>query len=194
MKLLNYTLFLLCVILASCSSEEKKPVVTSDDRFELVPYPEKYAKDKPATDTNEIPKKDTSLVTSDIDSNERIKFWNDYVVPILKQEREKVISSIDFPLEGEWAYMIGLKKTGIEATRSEFIENYDKLFNHDFMNALSKQSYKDLYLDNGVSNISFGVGKSTGDYEGSVILKYIQVDSIYKLRFIQGAGGNFYSE
>jgi hypothetical protein len=43
MKLLHY-IFLLCLFV-SCSSEERKPEVTSDNR-ELVPYPEKYAKDK----------------------------------------------------------------------------------------------------------------------------------------------------
>jgi len=185
MKLLTYTVFL-SILLFSCSSEEKKQEVTSDDG-ELVPDPEKYAKDKPIADT---------ITTSkiEVDSTEKIKFWNEYVIPILKRDEEKVIATVDFPLKGEWAYMVGLKKTGTDATRTDFIDNYDKLFNDDFIDALSRQSYKDLYLDNGISNISFGVGKSTDGYESSVILKYIQVDSIYKLRSIQGAGGNFYGE
>jgi hypothetical protein len=44
MKLFTYPVFLI-FILSACSSEEKKPT-TSDERLELVPDPEKYAKDK----------------------------------------------------------------------------------------------------------------------------------------------------
>jgi hypothetical protein len=45
MKLFTYTVFLIFT-LSACSSEEKKPTTTSDERIELVPDPEKNAKDK----------------------------------------------------------------------------------------------------------------------------------------------------
>jgi hypothetical protein len=66
MKILVYTIFLSVFLTAADSSEEKKSVITSDER-ELVPGSEKHSKDKPVTDIFTISK-------IEVDSAEVIKF------------------------------------------------------------------------------------------------------------------------
>jgi hypothetical protein len=184
MKFFKLTLHIItsALLLSGCSENNSKPELQTKDATTI--------QEEGHTNKND----DSGYITEKIDSNERIKFWNYAVVPILKREREEVMSTIDFPLAGSWAKMMGLEKESTQATKEEFIEKYDKLFNTEFIQMLSFKSYKDLsvYKDDGDTSYSFSLLKSDEGYEAGVGLVYRKRDGVYKLKAFEGAGGDFY--
>jgi len=122
------------------------------------------------------------------------EFWDNAVVPILKVEKNKVITNIEFPVFGQWAEQIGLEKKSIEITINDFTSIYDSVFNKDFLKDLSNKTYKDatIYKENDTTWYSFSVGKQMGQTEGGLWISFYNKNGKFKLRKIQGVGANFY--
>lgn len=144
-------------------------------------------------------KTERNYISAEIKLNEKKKmeFWNYAVKPIINNNKDAVIKTVHFPLEGEWPFMIAGKP---DYTQQAFIKYYDKLFNAEVRDLLKKQNYKDIYAYRVNREIlyQFSIGKDlylsdgTKGGEASVIFNYKEIDGFFKLVSIHGAGGSFY--
>ena len=148
-----------------------------------------------------IKKTETVTITDTISSQSDVKktedlqdFWNNAVVPIIKGNKNIVMTNMEFPVLGHWTQMMELTKSPNSATFEDFSGIYDKFFNSDFIKDLSKKDYKDgfTYLANDTIWYAFGVSKELGQTEGGVQLSFYKKDGKYRLKNIQGVGANFY--
>jgi len=154
-------------------------------------------------DASTVSKKELVIAPDAIQnsSNDSIiykKFWEEIIGPILKRDRSKVLGSMDFPVMGHWTQMMKLSKSSEEATSEDFEKIYDKFFNDYFLKELAQMKYKNIqvYQKKDTTWYQFSINRilGSGDYagEGSVIMIYYQSSHGFKLKNIQGAGGNFY--
>lgn len=129
---------------------------------------------------------------SAIDSTDLQKFWSESVTPIILKDKKKLESIIQFPLSGDWGYMIGLDKADSLWTQQDFFDNYDKLFNKRVFNSLKNQDFNDAeVISQGTSTeIIVGVGwkDEDGISEFGILLRFKLIDGIWKLHLIQGVG------
>jgi hypothetical protein len=134
------------------------------------------------------------------DSIEKQMFWNLVIVPILKKDKEKVLSNMDFPIRGKWTTMMSMAKNPNEASIDDFMAIYDKFFNNNFITELSKESYKNIFINTrrDTTWYIFSVNRKSGegkDYrEGGVQLQYYKKNNSFKLKNVDAAGGDFYSD
>jgi len=121
-------------------------------------------------------------------------FWNAVIKPILSGNKEAVLKTIWFPLEGDWTTMMQLSKTPDEATKEDFADIYSKFFNQDFVNAISAQTYTDVtgFKYNDTIVYSLILNRNYGEYEGGLLLEYLSARGHYHLRSVWGVGANFY--
>ena len=60
-------------------------------------------------------------------------------------QKEKVVGLFDFPLNSEFEILSEVVKKPIASiTKEDFMRNYDKIFNSDFIKSLKRKSYKDI--------------------------------------------------
>lgn len=129
------------------------------------------------------------------DSVEQIAFWNSVVIPLLKKDTRQIRATVTGNVEGDWPYMINMKKDIFSLNAQDFLNNYKLLITKDFISELAAQSYKDVdaYPGDDTVYCSFSVArKLDADFEGSVRFNYIKVKNRYKLVSVNGTGGNFY--
>lgn len=131
---------------------------------------------------------------TEIDSTEQRAFWNNVVIPILDKDRETVLSNMNFPVSGDWTFMMQLKKEPDVATKEDFAKVYDRFFNSDFIKSISAQTYSNIpgYKNKDTTWFTISLGRSYGEYEGGLMLEYIKINGKYKLTTVHGAGANFY--
>jgi hypothetical protein len=126
------------------------------------------------------------------------RFWDEIIVPILKKDKNRVISNMNFPVTGHWTQMMKIDKKPNQATKEDFLKIYDSFFNDYFLKELTKMNYRNInkYIKNDTTLYQFGINRVLGSGDnaggGSVLLIYYHSPSGFKLKSIQGAGGNFY--
>ena len=123
---------------------------------------------------------------SESDSVDLKEFWNESVEPLIQKDKEKLKGIVEFPLRGEWGFMMGLKKDEKEWTQSDFFENYDKLFDDKILRLLKELNYQDVEVFE--SEILVGIGWTEEGFESGIIFRYKQIDGQWKLYVIQGVG------
>lgn len=136
--------------------------------------------------------------TSKPDSLDKIAFWNSVVIPTLNHDKETVLSNMDFPVSGHWTQMMKLKKKPNEATREDFGKVYDRFFNSDFLEELRKKTSNDMFvfhkdINQDTTWYSFYVGKEMGLSGGGLRLMYFKKEKKFRLKDVQGVGGNFFA-
>jgi hypothetical protein len=132
------------------------------------------------------------------DSSMLNMFWTEIVVPIIQRDKNKVIGSMDFPVRGDWTLMMDLDKEAGQGTREDFVKVYDKFFNNYFVTELAKMNYNNVSRSERNDTVWYqfsinrilGEGENAG--EGAVALIYYYSDGKFKLKNIQGVGGDFY--
>lgn len=127
-----------------------------------------------------------------IDSTELQKFWSESVTPIIDKNLDKLENTVQFPLIGDWGYMMGLKKADSLWTRQDFFDNYDKLFDDKIMKLLKEQNYKDaeVFKHDNLTEILVSVGwkNEDGITESGIIFRFKKFENTWKLYVIQGVG------
>ena len=113
-------------------------------------------------------------------------FWKESIEPIIQKDFEKLKTVVEFPLGGEWGFMMGIKKDEKDWTEEDFYSNYNKLFNKKIIKLLEEQSYKDADIFG--SEILVGIAWADDDFEQAIILRFRKVGSHWKLFVIQGVG------
>jgi hypothetical protein len=137
--------------------------------------------------------------TAESDSLKKIVFWKAVVIPILNHDKQTVISNTDFPILGHWVQMMKLNKNPKETNRQDFEKVYDRFFNSDFLKELKKKTPNDINIFNRGSSrdtlwYSFYVQRRLGLSEGGLALIFFQNGKAFKLKDVQGVGGDFYAK
>ena len=122
------------------------------------------------------------------DSIDLKSFWSEYVEPLIDKDFEKIKSIVHFPLEGEWGFMMELKKDEINWSQVDFIENYDKLFDDKIIGLLKELNYTDAELFNNEILVGIGWKDESGISESGIIFRYKEVNGQWRLCVIQGVG------
>jgi hypothetical protein len=122
------------------------------------------------------------------DSAEIKRFWQEAIVPILMRNKEIVLKNMDFPLIGHCAQMMEIEV----CDSTSFRKVYDKFFSDYFILLLSKKSHKDVGMFLRESKVSFGFSIQDSTGMAAVFLIFNRNGKAFKLKEVQGAGGNFY--
>ncbi len=136
-----------------------------------------------------------SLKANNIDTLELKKFWNDCMFPIMKLDKVKLKQIVNFPLAGDWGYMVGLNKSEEQWNEKEFYNHLQKLFYPEYIDKLKKQTYKDVNVyqqDDGEINLLVTVHfeKKVDNFktESSTILRFRKINNRWMLYVIFHAG------
>jgi hypothetical protein len=129
------------------------------------------------------------------DQNEVDLFWKDFRFRIYQKNKDRVIQNIQFPLDGEWGFVLEVKKSSLDLTSKDFKEGYDVIFNSlvkmqiygiDIKTFDYMKSLKDGAL------IGFRVGVSltedADEFESSRFFTFSKTREGYKLSMIHHAG------
>jgi len=123
---------------------------------------------------------------SNTDSIDLREFWAESVQPLIQKDEAKLNEIIEFPLKGQWGYMMGLKKEEQDWTQVDFFKNYDKLFDDRIIELLKSLDYQDAEIVK--SEILLGIGWEEEGFESAIIFRYKRIDGQWKLYVIQGVG------
>ncbi len=131
---------------------------------------------------------------SKVNNQELIAFWNSAIEPFIKKDKKTVISNIDFPLKGDWSFILDIEQDKDIITKEEFIKNYDYLINKDFLKSLSKQTYNDIteYKSNDTLFYDVSLVRKLGKTEGGLVLTFYKKGNSYLLNKYSEVGANFY--
>ncbi len=131
------------------------------------------------------------------DSTELKIFHKHFVRPFVEHDMERVREIVYWPLKGDWGTIMNFTKPKSLWTEEDFYSNFDKLFNPAFVNALRRQSWKNidmLYRENGNSELLIGVRHRAvvGGFkeDNTVILRYKRINGHWKLFYIQKIGNS----
>ena len=133
-----------------------------------------------------------------IDSNILKEWWNYAALPLIKKDKKDFINKVNFPLLGDWTRELRLNIEPEVATEKDFVDVYDKLFNNEFIDSLSKQSYKDIDVCaiNDVPEFQIIVCKRYKEHPefggAGIILCFSKINDTIKLYKFMGVGGDFY--
>lgn len=176
--------FFLCLALICCiSCSDHKPLKTVSHNDSILPSYDPA--DTVTEEDNKNGKADTAA---------QISFWQTVAKPILEKDKKKVLARFDFPVAGDWTYMVGLKKEAEKATKADFLKHYNKFFNEDFIAALSAQSFTNVNVSvaNDTTWCTLAVGRKHSEGESSVLLSGFRKNRDFRIKLIFASGGNFY--
>jgi hypothetical protein len=128
----------------------------------------------------------SSFAQSDTDSLDLDSFWIEYVQPLIEGNRQKLETFIEFPLDGEWGFMMELDHPPKNWTENDFYDNYSKLFNEETITRLKNTSSKDLEFFK--KEILLNIGWKNEEVELGIFFRYIRVNGSWKLHVIQAVG------
>lgn len=168
---MKYILIILSLLLISCG--QKTQQIDRAERIELFSDKELQA----------------------IEDKDKQQIWQLGAVPIMDGQKEKVVGLFDFPLNSEFEILSEVVKKPIASiTKEDFMRNYDKIFNSDFIKSLKKKSYKDIegYSENGSLWFTLTVEREIGQTEGGLYLKFCKTSGTYILKGFYGVGADFY--
>ena len=123
---------------------------------------------------------------SESDSIDLKEFWNESVEPLIQKDYDKLKELIQFPLGGEWGFMMELKKDEKNWTPSDFFENFDKLFDDRIIGMLEDLNYHDAEIYE--SEILVGIGWKEEGFESGIIFRYKRIGGQWKLCVIKAVG------
>lgn len=126
----------------------------------------------------------TAFGQDKLDSLAIQNFKEESILPLINKDTEKLSLLIEFPLKGEWGYMMELQKDEKDWTKEDFFENYDKLFDDKVIGILKTLDYENINLYK--SEILVGI--NLADDEFAIILRYRYIKGKWKLYVIQGVG------
>lgn len=124
----------------------------------------------------------------------RRTIWTTFFVPLLKQQKDSVINYVDFPLSGDWGYIMGYKKSTTELKKTDFIKGYDKLFTEEFIRTANRFSECEIIIrkHDGWTEYVFEIGFSKVvdgmKHESGLFLKFKKIKGVYKLYTVQAVG------
>lgn len=136
-----------------------------------------------------------SVADFSIDTINLKSFWEATIIPFINKDTANLKSLVHFPLAGDWGYMMELQIPEEQWTQKDFLDNYEKLFTTEVTQSLKMKSYKDVEVfhpEDG--NVELLVGFSSLRIEENVqlesgfILRFKQLEGIWKLYLIQGTG------
>jgi hypothetical protein len=171
--------FLICIILTSCGQNSTTDNASSQSgTFQMNSF------------------NDDNYKTIGADTNERTKFWNAVAVPIIKGDKVKVLSNMDFPVIVEWDKILSSENGINSATRENFQKVYDKFFNSNFISSISSQTGREFQVgqlrDTVWYTMYIGRQKGKSDWGVGLSLDYFKIDSVYKLKYVRAIAGDFY--
>lgn len=132
-----------------------------------------------------------------IEDKDKQQIWQLVAVPIMDGQKEKVIGLFDFPLNSEFDILSEvIKKPIASITKEDFMRNYDKIFNQDFIKSLKTKSYKDIksYSINDKSCFTLTVHRQVGQTEAGIYFDLCKSNDSYSLNGFYGVGADFYDE
>ena len=123
------------------------------------------------------------------DKVELATFWKDFQKRLSDNNKDGVTDFIQFPLDGEWAFVLEVKKSEQDLTKEDFKNAYSEVFGEMVRNQILEQSIESLSfqknnLDNSI--ISFQIGASlntdTDEFESSArLFNFCKTKEGYKL-------------
>lgn len=129
------------------------------------------------------------------DTIKQKSFWEATIIPFINKDTEKLKSLVHFPLAGDWGYMMELLKPEGQWTQKDFLDNYEKLFTPEVIHKLKMKSYNDVEVFHSVDGlvellvgITFDRIEDGVKLESGFILRFKQLEGIWKLYLIQGTG------
>ena len=126
-----------------------------------------------------------------IDTVDMKLFWLESVEPLIQKDTTQLKSIIEFPLGGEWGFIMGLEKDEKDWSQADFFKNYDKLFSPEIISLLKKLNYHDaeIYKPNdNLTEILVGIGWEEDGFEKGIVFRYKRINGVWKLYVIQAVG------
>ena len=118
-------------------------------------------------------------------------FIQECVDPLIDKNVTKLDSCIQFPLAGDWGYIMGLFVEDFEWNRNDFYENFEKLFTEEFIGELKELDCSDIEIYQGVDYLEYVIGIPSSDnseFESATLLRYRKMKNTWVLVTIQVVG------
>ncbi len=125
------------------------------------------------------------------------QFWNSTVLPIVKLDKETIISQTNFPLEGAWGYMVDDLSDPESWTKELYTNNLDQIFTEEIRIAMRSKTINDLAhfkTDEGETSLLLSILIETYDkesdmtFESSYMFFFKKFEGNWKLYKIDIAG------
>lgn len=72
------------------------------------------------------------------------EFWNSNILPMVKIDKETIISQTNFPLEGAWGYMVDDLSDPESWTAELYTNNLEKIYTDEIRIAMRSKTINDL--------------------------------------------------
>jgi len=72
------------------------------------------------------------------------EFWNSNILPMVKIDKETIISQTNFPLEGAWGYMVDDLSDSESWTAELYTNNLEKIYTDEIRIAMRSKTINDL--------------------------------------------------
>ena len=179
-------LALSAIFLNACGSGEK----TDSSAEENV--------NQPKDDTTKNAPSDNTQKATRIDSDDQRAFWHAVAEPILHKDKQKVLSTLEFPL-ASYGVMATSHKNEVEmvdALEKNDPQDYDRFFNEDFLKSLSAMSYKNIsgYKFDNTIVYHLVLHRQDEGKDKTLELEFHKVGIAYKLKKVNVPGGEFYAD
>lgn len=134
----------------------------------------------------------TCSVFAQIPEDELHTVWDRCIVPIANLEKDRIIDITQFPLEGEWAIVVGIEQ---EPTLIQYKNHLEDIFTEDMRNEMLGNDFTSFIteeLEDGSYVVSYAFMEifveDDTEYESMTYLTFEKIDGKWKLVAITYAG------
>ena len=131
-------------------------------------------------------------VTSQITEDELNTIWDDCIVPIANLDKSEIVEITQFPLEGEWAIVVGIEQ---EPTLNQYKNHLEDIFTEDMRNQMLADDFSSFIteeLEDGSFVVSYAFTEifveDEAEYESMTYLTFEKIEGRWKLVAITYAG------
>jgi hypothetical protein len=123
------------------------------------------------------------------------EFWKTTIAPLISGDTVQFIDRVNFPLQGEWGFIMELDKPQSKWNKQDFEQHFSKLFKADVIKQLEKGGYNAVNLkkENGkIAELQIGYGEEYIEdgmkFESGIIFHFRKINGVYKLYLVHAVG------
>lgn len=116
--------------------------------------------------------------------------WNRCIQPMCDGDSIAFAELVQFPLMGEWGYVMELDKPEELWNKQDFIDNWSKLINDLFHDQVCAESFEnfEVWMNEGVPTVDVAYSESFDGLESAVIFRFQKVRTEWTMVAVFVAG------
>lgn len=118
-------------------------------------------------------------------------FLQESLDPLINKDFRRLDSCVQFPLAGDWGFVMGLFVKDFQWNRKDFYMHFEKLFTPYFIEELRKIDCSDIEIYQGEGDLEYIVSipsQEISDFENATLLRYRKIEKRWVLVTIQVVG------